>query len=55
MQAIKLKVEDTLSKYFHRYKNYLELIAYLDNYSATLDDIDELDTFILGSTQWFLV
>ena len=48
-----LKLVDTLSKYFHRYKDYLELISYLNNYSATIGDQDELNTFILGANQCF--
>ena len=50
---IQLKVGDPLSKYFHRYKYYLELRAYLKNYSATLYYPDELDTFILGVNNCF--
>ena len=48
-----LKSGDLLSKYFHRYKYYLELISYLNNYSATIGDQDELNTFILGANQCF--
>ena len=53
MVPTQLKVVDPLSKYFHRYKDYLELKAYLNNYSATLNDPDELDTFMVGSNHYF--
>ena len=48
-----LNVGNPLSKYFHRYKDYLELRVYLKNDSATINDPDELDTFILLSNQCF--
>ena len=48
-----LKVGDLISKYFHRYKDYLELRAYLNNDSTTLYDTHELDTFMLESNHCF--
>ena len=43
------KVGNTIYKYFHRYKYYLELIAYLNNDY----DPDEFYTFILVYNHWF--
>ena len=44
---------DTLSNYFHRYKYYLELIAYLKIYLSNLDDPYELDMFIIVANHCF--
>ena len=49
----KLKVRDPLSKYFHRYKDYLELRAYLNNDSSNINDPDEFDTFMIGADHCF--
>ena len=44
-----LKLIYPLSNYLHRYKYYLEMIAYLKNDFATIDDSEKLDTLMLGS------
>ena len=45
-----LKVADPKSKYFHRYKDYLELREYINNYYATLNYPDALDILCLDPT-----
>ena len=48
-----LKVGYLISNYFYRYKYYLELIAYINNDSATLGDPYEFDAFMLGANHCF--
>ena len=53
MTPTQLKVGNPLSKYFYRYKYYVETRAYFNNDSDNLYDPDELDTFLLGSSHFF--